>query len=217
MFRRSDVFCPYSIILYSSLFYSCFIQRICYVGLKSLLLSRFRDHPRKWNENMIHSLNIYWIALEPFDCFIPRKPTNLRSACAHLAVLDLYIASIMRKMGREVLCSNLGPDKKSVRTKINSWPILWKVGSGSFFSIFSSSFRSRYVKNGSGGPGFESRPWQKKCQNTISSHRNSMGGQLSVNVRIPIRLGSRLLNDVTDRQTNIIVFAPTFRWWGPIC
>ena len=25
-------------------------------------------------------------------------------------------ASIMRKMGREVLCSNLGPDKKSVRT-----------------------------------------------------------------------------------------------------
>jgi len=67
-------------------------------------------------------------------------------------------ASIMRKMGREVLCSNLGPDKKSVRTKIHSWPIPWKVGSGSFFSIFSSSFRSRYVKNGSGGPGFESRP-----------------------------------------------------------
>jgi len=37
-----------------------------------------------------------------------------------------------------------------------------------------------------------------------------MGGQLSVNVRIPIRLGSRLLNDVTDRQTNIIVLPRLF-------
>ena len=68
-------------------------------------------------------------------------------------------ASIMRKMGREVLCSNPGPDRKSVRTEINSCPILWGVGSGSIFSICSSSAWSLYyAENGSGGPGFESWP-----------------------------------------------------------
>ena len=50
----------------------------------------------------------------------------------------------MQKMDREVLGSNLSPDKeKSARTEINSWPILWGVGSGSFFSAFFSGFESR--------------------------------------------------------------------------
>ena len=65
----------------------------------------------------------------------------------------------MRKMNREVLGSNPGPDKKSVRTQINSWPIPWGVDSGSFFSNFSSSAWSLYyAENGSGGPVFESWP-----------------------------------------------------------
>ena len=63
----------------------------------------------------------------------------------------------MRKMVREVLCSNPGTDKISVRTEINSWPILWGVGSESFFSICSSLAWNLYAINGSGGPGFESR------------------------------------------------------------
>ena len=67
-------------------------------------------------------------------------------------------ASIMRKMNREVLGSNPGPDRKSVRTQINSWPIPWGVDSGSFFSICSSSAWSlHYAENESGGLGFESR------------------------------------------------------------
>ena len=41
-------------------------------------------------------------------------------------------ASIMRKMGREVLCSNPGPDRKSVRTEINSCPIIWGSVQGQF-------------------------------------------------------------------------------------
>ena len=67
-------------------------------------------------------------------------------------------ASFMRKMNGEVLGSNPGPDRKSVRTEINSWPILLGVGSGSIFSICSSSAWSLYyAENESGGPGFESR------------------------------------------------------------
>ena len=61
----------------------------------------------------------------------------------------------MRKMGREVLCSNLGPDKK-VLEQINSWPILWGFDSESFFSICSSLAWSLYEANGSGGLAFES-------------------------------------------------------------
>ena len=39
----------------------------------------------------------------------------------------VQIVTSMMPMDRNFLGSNLGPDKKSVSTEINSWPILWGV------------------------------------------------------------------------------------------
>ena len=44
-----------------------------------------------------------------------------------LSTVVQFVVSMM-PMVREVLCSNPGPDKKNVGTKINSWPILRRVG-----------------------------------------------------------------------------------------